>query len=256
MVSLYLRAGPFWEAVRDVRAEWGIRPRRTMPSEEDRGTLRPVEQEPRGKWTPARSKFNGRWDDAILPLKERFVPDLLRRSGWEDFFEACVMCDPPDDRLLEFAEFGRVYPSPFWPVVEMDTDEIDMSKVHSMIAPPIERVWKRGPEASYEDGEQFMEYRIVVDEHTKKADVIHAFRAIKAAYDMRSPGGRPAIDELAAIQCAVLYDDRNGTDPEDRRHRVWTYDKLAAEFRGYGVKNKRSAEEHIKRGRELRARLS
>jgi len=43
------------------------------------------------------------------------------------------MCDPPDNCLREFAEFGRVYPSPFWPTVDCDMDEIDLSKVKSII---------------------------------------------------------------------------------------------------------------------------
>jgi hypothetical protein len=135
--------------------------------------------------------------------------------------------------------------------VDCELDEIDTSRVHSMIAPPIERVFID----SYKDSGVFMEYRIVVDEYTKEKDVVHAFRAIKAACDLRSSGGRPPIDKLTAIQCAVLYDEHNGIDPEDRRLKHWTYKKLAAKFRRLGVKNERSAEEHVKRGREFRDKL-
>lgn len=250
MASLYLQDGPFWEAVRVVRSEWKIAPRRMLPSEKKLDTYCPVERRD-GKWGDQELlQAHGRWDDALRSLISRFVPDLLKRSGWHDFLGGCVMCDPPDNCLLEFAEFGPVYPSPFWPVVDCDREEIDMSRVHSMIAPPIERVFKE----DYEDGGAFMEYRIVVDEH--ETDVVHAFRAIKAACDMRNPGGRPAIDELTAIQCAALYDDHNGTDPEDGRGRLWTYKKLAKKFQRLGVRNARSAEEHVKRGRELRKEVS
>lgn len=240
--------------MRSVRSEWNITARRTMPSEGDIGTYCPVEQAPEKpaphKFTMALGRFFDSWRDALWPLKEHFVPDGLRRGpAWDDFFGACVMCDPPDDRLLEFAGFGAVYPSLFWSVVDCELDEIDASKVHSMIAPPVERVFKE----SYEGGEAFMEYRIVVDQHTKEEDMIHAFRAIKAASNFRNPGGKPPIDGLVAVQCAVLYDDHNGTDLADRRVRAWTYKKLADKFRGLGVKNERSAEEHVKRGRELRS---
>jgi hypothetical protein len=223
-----------------------------LPSEENRGTYRPVKQRPFGKpWEREVLQWNDRWDDTLKSLIDRFVPDLLRRSGWYDFFGACVMCDPPDNRLHDFADFGRVYPSPLWPVVDCELDEVDKSNIHSMVAPPIERVFKE----SYEDGGVFMEYRIVVDEHTRKADVIRAFRAIKAASELRNPGGRPAIDKLTAIQCAVLYDDYNGTIPEDGRVRLWTYKKFADKFRAFGVRNARSAEEHVKRGRDFRKKF-
>lgn len=159
------------------------------------------------------------------------------------------MCDPPPERLLEFASYGRVYPRVFWPLVECDREDIDVSKLHSMIAPPIEMVWKRGRSEPIEDGEQFAEYRIIVDEETKEEDIVRAFRAIKAAYGFRNPGGKPPIDRLTALQCAILYDEHNSVDPDDRRCKIWTYKTLAAKF---GLRDERSAEEHVKRGRELR----
>lgn len=251
VTSLFVQDGPFWEAVLQIRTKWGVRPQVMVPSEDDHSTTMPVDKLPR-----KRLEVDDReWDDDIHSLIKCFVPDMLVRSGWHSFLGACIMCNPPKDRLGEFAEYGRIYPSPFWPPVECDPDEIDKSQLRSMIAPPIERVWKEPAGEWYEDGEQFAEYRIVVDEHTKEKDVIHAFRAIKAAYGFRNPGGKPPIDKLAAVQCAILYDDHNGPVPEDRRARIWTYKKLAARFRGLGVKNERSAEEHVKRGRELRKKF-
>jgi len=249
VASLYLQAGPFWDAVRTLRERWDIVPRRTLPSEAKRETYSPVEPAIPFTWKKARAI--DRWEEALEPLVEGFIPPELRRGpGWEVFLGACVMCDPPHTRLPEFAMFGRVYPSPFWPVVDCETDEIDTSQLRSMVAPPIERVFKE----DYEDGEAFMEYRIVVDEHTKEEDVIHAFRAIKAAMGFRDRGGKPPIDRLTAIQCALLYDEHNGRDPAspDGRFRLWTYKKLSQKFRSLGVKNARSAEEHVNRGRELR----
>ena len=158
------------------------------------------------------------------------------------------MCDPPEDCLLEFSKFGAVYPSVFWPVVDCEEEKIDLAKLQSMIAPPIERIFKE----SYEEGKPFMEYRIVVEEDTTPQDIDYAFRAIKATADIKNRGGRKRMDKLVALQCVIYYDDHNSVDPEDNRCKLWTYEKLAAHFKHLGVKNKRSAEEHIKYGRELR----
>ena len=164
---------------------------------------------------------------------------------------ACVICDPPDDRLLEFARFGMVHPSLFWPVVDCEVEEIDFSKVHSMVAPPIERVLKE----SHEEDEPFMEYRIVVTEQTTLKDVENAFRAIKAAYKTEDFGGRPLMNKLIALQCAILYDDHNERDPQDPRRWKWTHKKLAEKFKLTGKGGQistRAAKAHIKEGRELR----
>lgn len=248
VLSLYFQSGPFWEAVQEVRIKWNVQPQQALPSEDDRNSTKPLEQLPRRFQNTRLEVIDDRgWGEDLQSLGAGFVPSVLARSGWEDFLGACVMCNPPDNRLSEFADFGRVFPAVFWPVV--NSDERDPSELPRMIAPPIERVWKRGSDASYEDNEQFMEYRIIVDEHTTEDEVKSAFRAIKTAYGYRKRGGKPPIDKLTAIQCAILYDDHNGTDPYDKRFRLWTYTKIAAKFE---LKNKRSAEEHVKRGRELR----
>jgi len=60
------------------------------------------------------------------------------------------------------------------------------------------------------------------------------------------------MDKLVAVQCAILYDDYNSTDPDNGRVKRWTYETLAVEMQAFGVKNKRSAELHIEFGRKLR----
>lgn len=93
---------------------------------------------------------------------------------------------------------------------------------------------------------------IEVGRHTRRDEVDGAFSMITSQRKNKNPGGRPPIDDLTAVQCAILYDDHNGIDPEDGRFRLWTHKKLASKFAEYGVRNERSAEEHVKRGRELR----
>jgi hypothetical protein len=116
-----------------------------LPSKADPGTYYPADLAPEKpapyKVTKALRKFFDHWHDALRPLKDRFVPEELRRGpAWDDFFGACAMCDPPQKQLLEFAGFGRLHPSVFWPVIDCDDDEIDIDALHSMVAPPIERV--------------------------------------------------------------------------------------------------------------------
>jgi hypothetical protein len=93
-------------------------------------------------------------------------------------------------------------------------------------------------------------YYIVVDEYTSEEDLENTRRMIRAAQE-RNPGGRPARDPLAALQCALLHDKYNETEPGDGRIWRWSYKRLADEFRQFGVRNARSAEAHVKLGREL-----
>jgi hypothetical protein len=88
--------------------------------------------------------------------------------------------------------------------------------------------------------------------HTQK-DVERAFSMIAATQPERRKRGRPPLDELVAVQCALLHDEHNETDPADRRFWRWTYKSLHKEFKEDGVDNERSAEEHVRRGRELLA---
>jgi hypothetical protein len=255
-LALFLQSGPFWVDVLSIRSEWGITAQRMLPSKADTGTYCPIDLAPEKpapyKATKALGTFFDRWDDALRPLRDRFVPDGLRRGpAWDEFLGACVMCDPPDDCLEEFAAFGTVHPSPFWPVVDCEEEEINLAKLHSMVAPPVERVFKE----SYEEGKPVFEYRIVVDEQTTLDDVKHVFRAIKAAYEqppqedsVRYGGGAPTRDRLQAVQCANLYDRHNGRDPADRRRLRWSYERLAERFR---FSSARSAKAHVELGREI-----
>jgi hypothetical protein len=117
VLQLFFQRGPFWDGVLSLRSAWGITARRGMPSKEDSGTYCPIdlalEKPAPYKATKALGTFFDRWDDALRPLRDRFVPDGLRRGpAWDEFLGACVMCDPPGDYLAEFAEFGTVHPTP------------------------------------------------------------------------------------------------------------------------------------------------
>jgi len=72
---------------------------------------------------------------------------------------------------------------------------------------------------------------IAVYEETTEVDVLGAFRLISDTLPERSKKGPPRRDPLVALQCAVLYDRHNGRVPEDRRRLLWSYERLAEEFR-------------------------
>lgn len=124
--------------------------------------------------------------------------------------------------------------------------------IHEMLIDVVRNCPEIFEEKMQRDRENKRRCYIEVDEHTRRDEVDGAFRMLVSQRGNKNPGGRPPIDDLTAVQCAVLYDDHNGIDPEDRRFRLWTYKKLATKFSDLGVKNERSAEEHVKRGRELR----
>jgi hypothetical protein len=108
-----------------------------------------------------------------------------------------------------------------------------------MIAPPISEV--RG-----EDG--VFRYQIWIDEHTTEADVIQAFRKIASIRKKPSKGGAPKRDQFIAVQCALLYDEDNQPDLDDRRRMTWTHERVAKRF---GLKSDRAAKAHIELGRAI-----
>ncbi len=82
-------------------------------------------------------------------------------------------------------------------------------------------------------------------------DVQEKVSAIRAESGYVPRGGRPRMDRLTAMQCAILYCNHNPRDSDDKRVWAWTYPKLAAKFKEYGVRNARSAQEHVKYGNKL-----
>ena len=89
---------------------------------------------------------------------------------------------------------------------------------------------------------------IEVNEWTTWNDVENAFRLIRQRSPGPQEGGAPGRDPLVALQCALLYDRHNSTDPDDGRVKKWTYKLLSKEF---GLKSPRAAREHVELGRRL-----
>jgi hypothetical protein len=231
-----------------------------------------------------------KWDFDLYAIWSRVVPQPYNDWGyygllWDEFVSVCVLYDPPGAGLLPFAARGGPDPhkrqesipiSPIMlPAVREQRDWIKSADAeryyyHEIIREVAKRLHERhgidlwpiindvvrdlGPELrgglkEWEERENPFRWFIDLETTASRDDVVKAWRFARSR---SKPGGRPPMDKLVAVQCAILYDDHNPRDPEDRRFKRWTHEKLAAEFRGYGVKDARSAEEHIKLGRELR----
>jgi hypothetical protein len=318
VADLYLRRGLFWELVRDLRRERDILPLVQLPPSSSKyydlllpegapkppepiGTP-PEEEEQAKKWWAQATKleeFETDWKRNLVRILEQIVPERYRGGlpqgnieyqAWQNFIAACVLYDPPDKELLEFAEFCD--PPPYGVILPHNGDEArDFAREVHMELPPVKtlqdpltaeaierRFWRRVlgevqkrhleplglhindmvievlrrcpeilDERSHNRRLNEHRYYIEVDEHTSPQDVDRARQMIQGNFN-KNRGGKPPLDQLVALQCAILHDKYNETDPTDRRFRRWTYERLADEF---GLRNARSAEEHVRRGREL-----
>ena len=211
--------------------------------------------------------------------------DLEVEASWENFLSACVLFDPPEDRLIEFASYGDPEPTVFsggrLPTVR------NLEGLPEMVGPPIKTLadlmdvkdwfWHRVldyigerylepqgvdvddlletitwdvPGLHEEHVERYRRYSerfyIEVGPYTTREDVVEAFRAIRSVEG--AARSKPLRDPLIAVQCAILYDSHNAAIPEDKRRRRWTYKTLAERF---GLSGPRAAEAHVNSGRAI-----
>jgi hypothetical protein len=145
VVDLFTQYGPFWEQVYWIRERGTVRAERRMPP-----TLNPnsvhlppwLKAEP-GGWTARQLQGIQEWMMLLHVLHEAVVPSDLRvvtlyansLDFWMGFLSACVIYDPPAERLLAFAEHGVAaygeFINPFDPWDDADDD------VPQMLASPI-----------------------------------------------------------------------------------------------------------------------
>ncbi len=132
-LELFFDLGPIWEAIRDVRARWNIEPvprlppgGRTVPCPEW-APKPPRREEPLSEaqvdpWY----RFWFGWERELISLRNRLIPDEFRRGlDWYAFLAACVLFDPPETALWEFASYGTWPPYgvlPWEPPWDPDAD--------------------------------------------------------------------------------------------------------------------------------------
>ena len=257
VLQIYLQRGGFWKNVNRARIVQGIRPKIGLP---------PPQLSPPFSEDDARRLQS--WRSSIKIAWEAAVPRRYwRASDWNNFTAACVLYDPPDLNLEEFAEYGGLTPEG----IEPPNEERQAGESLRMVAPPIERIDSTGQRADaleefYQDvieelGQRYLAPQgvdtqqaiaeiysetdlleklatrmrdiethpyIVVDADTKDDDVKRAARMIRSI-KKTNRGGRPSRDKLIAVRCATLFRDHNTPDPKNGDRKPWTYERLVAE---------------------------
>ena len=131
VLDLFLRRGAFWESVRGLREERGLTSSVQLPPTAAGRWAEPIPLLPAdapehpGFRAPPKEKldffeFSSRWSDDIDSIMLGVLPDELRHvldhrtRGVSNFYDgqylrafgaACVLYDPPETKLLEFAEY-------------------------------------------------------------------------------------------------------------------------------------------------------
>ena len=119
VVQLFTRRGPFWAAIREARDRWRISAKVGLPPSVV-GWLLP-EAAPDSGDSKKYWEYAHRWLDEMSALRARAVPDPRPSASetfdhhadasWKHFLAACVLYDPPDDRLVEFAAYREPDPT-------------------------------------------------------------------------------------------------------------------------------------------------
>ncbi|MDQ3539738.1 MAG: hypothetical protein M3440_03545, partial [Chloroflexota bacterium] len=155
-----------------------------------------------------------------------------------------VLDQPDPEALLErerwlwtevIAELGRRYLAPHGVDIDTVTEEIldDLGL--------LEQYAVRGAAVP-------LRQLIAVEPSTTEEDVRHAFRMIAATQPQRPKGGRPPIDPLVAVQCAI-WKRRGWTDPTIAERFNWS-------LRSDSYDRKRRSNpviDHVKRGNQILA---
>ena len=111
VVQLYFQSGPFWEAIRNMRARWGITAVTAIPT--TIGAPGPPECAPKapeeGGEEAEWDVFGERWSADLFSIRDRTVPGYFHEGvDWWDFLNTCVLYDPPVPGLHEFARRGGI----------------------------------------------------------------------------------------------------------------------------------------------------
>ena len=292
VLQLYLRRDPLWDAIRDVRDRWNISAEVRLPP--------PVEGHLSLKGPPAHqdrgyAKHAFSWHEEMSAIWAKVDPeprlptsdysDLQLELSWGDFLSACVLYDPPEDQLVEFASYGALETTVL--TGGRLPTKANLEGLPEMVDPPVRSLfalskvrdwyWHRilnyigekylepqgvdvgafldnalsyipGLEEEYrEKAERYSKrYYIGVDDYTSFEDVQRAFHMIRKVQPQK--GTKRSRDPLVAVQCAILHDRHNGRDPEDRRRRRWSYTKLADNF---GLSSARVASDYVALGQEI-----
>lgn len=261
--QLFLREDPLWGAVRDVRSRWNVSPVVGVPPGD-------VDVIPENWLTADRSakdfmRLGGweseerldQWQFDIDTMRDRVIPKEYRNPEihlllWRQFLACCVVYDPPETALMDFAAVNDPRPSPgtsadpphvlFSPARQMrewtravDAErglwEFIIAEVGEKFLEPrgldiremVREALKSNPQIwaelrEWEERHNPLQWYIQVDEQTSKDDVAAARRQIAAAQDQQVPQGRPEGGRLVDLDCAILH-YRHGWSHKDLKIR-------------------------------------
>lgn len=245
-VSLYLREGEFWEAIRSIRERFEVIPSTEVPTTAetwgDRYSCAPRLLGDRVTWR--------RWRRAVRDLEERFVPTNLwvtwiafpPTAGklWEDFLESCILHDPPGDRLQDFAyHLNATPPDGIDPFSDPWFDwrgGASQEPIH-VIAPPFRLLFE--PIDVYQKTHAFYQYLIgkVHDQLAPSGvDVRAAFERARQEYDAHPNVEQWDAFEFWANEARPYIDFEDDTTEEDVLAAYRALSALRANYRGVGPK--------------------
>jgi len=245
-------------------------------------------------------RFYSRWSEDIGGILSKVVPEEIRhlldhrvsqveyfynREYLRTFCAACVLYDPPETKLCDFAAYHDppAYGASQLPDVSSIVTKRVKMRMGSIEERPIRNEELRQQERFYEhllmeiaerlephgiDLRSMIEdihrehpelqrelsreldtrFYINVDEHMRERDAVAAYRTIAAALPRPPAGTKPQRNRLIAVQCAVLHDRHNKADVSDRRRRAWAYKRLAETF---SLASAQAAKDYVKLGRKL-----
>ena len=281
----FTQKGPFWEAIRDVRARLGVEPRTEVPPPDLAHALLAAEEErPKGA-----SELRERLVGEVYRLMDLTIPKEYRDAKvfdvpWIGFLLGCVLFDPPETELLTFARYSDPKPMAFrskekerperqpympappvrfmrdpeevkwtmfelWALTMVEVQEKYLEPLGLNLWEMIEDVWETTDLLQrYQDktkANPALPY--IAGVGTTGEDARRAIGLIKAGFGGCSKEGAPTRDPLVALQAAILYVRHNAPDPNDRRKKRWTYKRLAEEL---GLKSARVASAYVKEGKK------
>lgn len=116
VLQLFTKDGPFWEEIKRVRSRWNVTPAKQLPPQPSFGNLLLPEdapESPNDALSPGADEFFeylDRWSDDIWSAIDEMLPRKYWNfewlfAVWVKFFEVCVLYDPPETDLLEFAAY-------------------------------------------------------------------------------------------------------------------------------------------------------
>lgn len=137
VLQLFMRSGPFWEAVHGVRTRWGIVATAQLPPPTPGPPIpegEPDEHTEQEEWR----EFHTRWQGGVFEIQQLVIPeryhDITFFRDWFYFLSACVLYDPPGTNLLAFAAYGDPKPTT---IHEDRFDDDDYAELPHMVDPPI-----------------------------------------------------------------------------------------------------------------------